>query len=362
MSLRLDGIEKSVGGVPHLHRIDVDLAPGLHVLLGPTGSGKTSLMRLMAGLDRPTAGRLFQDGVDVTDLPVRKRNVAFVYQQFINFPSLTVRQNIASPLERQGLASAEIQRKVEETARLLHIDHLLDRMPAALSGGQQQRTAIARALVKEAGLLLLDEPLVNLDYKLREELRTELRALFERRGAVVVYATTEPAEALTMGGSILVMDKGRVLQSGRTPEVFHRPASMEVASVFSDPPINLARVQVERGVARFPQGLDLPLGGHLASLGDGAYHFGIRAPHLRLNGTEAGMPAFPAEVDLADISGSETFVHVHAKDIAWVVQQEGVHEHRLGERVTVMVDAARIYAFGASGELAAAPPRIVVGS
>lgn len=360
MSLTLAGINKVVDGSPHLHRIDAELGPGLHVLLGPTGSGKTSLMRLMAGLDAPSEGRILQDGRDVTGLPVRQRSVAFVYQQFINYPSLTVFENIASPLRLSGQGKAEIERQVRTTAELLHIDHLLDRLPAELSGGQQQRTAIARALVKGADLLLLDEPLVNLDYKLREELRTELRALFERREAVVVYSTTEPVEALTMGGRVMVMHEGRVLQAGPTSEVYRQPASEAVASVFSDPPMNLVDVQVRKGTAHFPQGLELKLADHLQALPDGAYRFGIRALHLALHGVE-GQPSFPAVVELADISGSETFIHVHAKDLDWVVQEEGVHEHRLGEQVTVFFDAARIYAFGKDGAVRAAPGRTRMG-
>src|SRR5262249_13999893 len=161
---------------------------GINVLLGPTGAGKTSLLRLIAGLDRPTSGKVLIDGRDVTQLGVKKRSVAMVYQQFVNYPSLTVFENIASPL-RQGsarlggkhLGAEEIDKQVKEAANLLHIDALLMRMPNELSGGQQQRTAIARAIVKGADLLLLDEPLVNLDYKLREELRVELRGLFARR-------------------------------------------------------------------------------------------------------------------------------------------------------------------------------------
>ena len=356
MSLQLQGITRTVGGSIHLHPVDAVLEPGLHVLLGPTGAGKTSLMRLMAGLDAPTAGRLLQDGQDVTGVPVRQRSVAFVYQQFINYPSLSVFENIASPLRLKGQARGEIERRVREVASLLHIDHLLDRLPAELSGGQQQRTAIARALAKEARLLLLDEPLVNLDYKLREELRTELRALFERRGAVVVYSTTEPLEALTMGGSVLVMHEGRVLQAGPTAQVYHHPASEAVAEVFSDPPMNLVSVEVKGGMARFPQGLELPLTGHLGTLEDGSYRFGIRALHLALR-PKPGLPSLPARVELADISGSETFVHVHAEALDWVVQEEGVHEHGLGEKVTVYLDPTRLYAFGPDGMVRAAPVR-----
>src|SRR6185436_6373661 len=162
-----------------------------NVLLGRTRAGKTSLLRLLAGLDRPTAGAIRSDGADVTHVDVRRRNVAMVYQQFVNYPSLTVYENIASPLRlREGLGRDAIDRRVRETAAALRLDDLLNRLPGELSGGQQQRTAMARALAKDADLLLLDEPLANLDYKLREELRVEIRRLFRGRDAVVVYATT----------------------------------------------------------------------------------------------------------------------------------------------------------------------------
>ena len=357
MGLVLDKVSRHVGGHVHLENVSLSLERGsLNVLLGPTLSGKTSLMRLMAGLDVPSAGRVLVDGVDVTGRHVRERSVAMVYQQFINYPSLTVYENIASPLRVARRPKDEIDRKVREAARLLKLEPYLERAPQQLSGGQQQRTAIARALAKEARLLLLDEPLVNLDYKLREELRTELRALFERRGAVVVYSTTEPLEALTMGGSVLVMHEGRVLQAGPTAQVYHHPASEAVAEVFSDPPMNLVSVEVKGGMARFPQGLELPLTGHLGTLEDGSYRFGIRALHLALR-PKPGLPSLPARVELADISGSETFVHVHAEALDWVVQEEGVHEHGLGEKVTVYLDPTRLYAFGPDGMVRAAPVR-----
>ena len=257
MSLRLDTVRRVVGDEVWIDDLTLDLAAGqLYVLLGPTLAGKTSLMRLMAGLDRPTSGRVLVDGADVTGISVRKRSVAMVYQQFINYPTLTAYDNIASPLRLQGTPTAEIDRQVRETARMLHIDHLLDRLPAALSGGQQQRLAIARALVKKAQLLLLDEPLVNLDYKLREELRAELRDLFARQQTTVVYATTEPLEALIMGGQVIVLDEGRILQSGPTVAVYHRPGSLRVASVYSDPPMNTLAVTVADGIARSRSGSD----------------------------------------------------------------------------------------------------------
>jgi glycerol transport system ATP-binding protein len=200
----------TVDGIPTIRDVSLTLERGtLSVLLGPTLSGKTSIMRLLAGLDKPTTGRVLVDGKDVTGFDVRQRSVAMVYQQFINYPSLTVYENIASPLRVQGKPREEIEKRVQEAAKLLRLEPYLKRTPLQLSGGQQQRTAIARALVKGADLVLLDEPLANLDYKLREELRTELPRIFEASGAIFVYATTEPSEALLLGGRTVCMWEGR---------------------------------------------------------------------------------------------------------------------------------------------------------
>ena len=177
MQLTLEGITRRVGAQDWLYPMDLALVPGaVTVLLGATQAGKTSLMRVMAGLDVPETGRVTVDGRDVTGMPVRERNVAMVYQQFINYPSFTVFDNIASPLKLRG--EKDIERRVKEIAAKLHIEPFLPRLPAELSGGQQQRVALARALAKAAPLMLLDEPLVNLDYKLREGLREELSSLF----------------------------------------------------------------------------------------------------------------------------------------------------------------------------------------
>jgi len=219
MQLSLEGVNKRVGPQTWLH--DMSIAPrsgAVTVLLGATQAGKTSLMRIMAGLDVPTTGRVLVDGRDVVGVPVRERNVAMVYQQFINYPSLKVRDNIASPLKLRG--EKNVDQRVRELAEKLHIEMFLDRLPAELSGGQQQRVALARALAKGAPLMLLDEPLVNLDYKLREELRDELTALFAAGNSTVVYATTEPGEALLLGGYTAVLDEGELLQYGPTAEVF----------------------------------------------------------------------------------------------------------------------------------------------
>ncbi len=358
MTLRLEGITKTVGAETHLYNIDLALESGsLYMLLGPTLAGKTSLMRIMAGLDRPATGQVWIDGRDVTGLSVRKRSVAMVYQQFINYPSFTVYENIASPLRRAGLARDEIDRKVREAAATLRIEDLLERLPNALSGGQQQRTALARALVKDCGLLLLDEPLVNLDYKLREGLRAELQTIFGRGRSTVVYATTEPLEALAMGGNSIVLDAGRVLQTGPTVEVYHRPLDLRVGQVFSDPPMNMIDARVEAGAARLGDSLTVPLSGHLSGLAPGRYRFGVRANHLSVSRSSADELEFEGIMELAEINGSETFIHAAHSDTSWVVQEVGVHSLDLGQPVRVFVHPGNIFAFDESGRLVAAPRR-----
>ena len=229
MTFVLENISFSVAQETVIDDVSLMLDQGsMNVLLGPTLSGKTTLMRLMAGLDRPTTGRLMEGGLDVTNVPVRRRSVAMVYQQFVNYPSLTVFENIASPLRVAGVGRAEIDARVTEAARLLRLENFLQRLPAQLSGGQQQRTAIARALVKHAKLVLLDEPLAHLDYKLREE----LPRIFAQTGAVLVYATTEPTEALLLGGTTVTLHEGRVSQVGPTARVYRRPENIEAARVF----------------------------------------------------------------------------------------------------------------------------------
>ncbi|HEV7370403.1 ABC transporter ATP-binding protein [Arenibaculum sp.] len=358
MTLQLDAITKKAGSETHVEGISLTLEPGsFNVLLGRTLAGKTTLMRLMAGLEAPTSGRVVDNGRDVTGVSVRRRDVAMVYQQFINYPSLTVYDNIASPLRRQGLDRAEIDRRVRETASMLHIEGLLDRLPAQLSGGQQQRTAIARALVKRAGLLLLDEPLVNLDYKLREELREELRELFRDGGTTVVYATTEPTEALVMGGSTAVLHEGRLVQFGPTLEVYSRPASTVVGAVFSDPPMNFLDAVLSDDRVTLADGTHLPLAAHDRGLPPGPCRIGVRANHLSIARRSELDVAIQARVELSEISGSETFVHVVHQGTGLVAQEDGVHNHPIGETIAVHVDPARVFVFAPDGRLIAAPTR-----
>ncbi|MDP1690849.1 MAG: ABC transporter ATP-binding protein [Burkholderiaceae bacterium] len=358
MELVLERIAQRVGASTHLYPLDLTLVPrAVTVLLGATQAGKTTLMRVMAGLDPPTAGRVVADGRDVTGMPVRKRNVAMVYQQFINYPSMTVADNIASPLKLQGaLDRAAVAARVDELAAKLHIQPFLQRLPAELSGGQQQRVALARALAKGAPLMLLDEPLVNLDYKLREELRDELAALFASGESTVVYATTEPTEALLLGGYTAVMDAGELLQYGPTAEVFHRPKSMRVARAFSDPPMNLVQGRATSDGIRLPTGLTLavPLPPARPGAAGQELTVGIRASALRVL-PRPGDLSLPGLVELADISGSDTFVHADTAVGELVAQLPGVHVFTLGSAITLHLDPAQVHVFEARGELLLAP-------
>jgi len=278
-----------------------------------------------------------------------------VYQQFINYPSLTIHNNIASPLKIAKIARSEIDRRVRATAEMLHIEGFLDRLPGELSGGQQQRVAIARALVKETDLLLLDEPLVNLDYKLREELRAELQDIFEARQAIVVYTTTEPTEALMLGGNIVVVDEGRVLQTGPTPEVYHHPATTKVAEVFSDPPINFLKGTVRDGTGRMGRNIVLPLNKHMQSLTDGDFIFGVRANHLFVTRTSEEDVEIPARVELTEINGSETFIHATYDGFQLVVQERGVRSVRIGVEIAIYVNPSCFFVYDEAGALVASP-------
>lgn len=356
MSLKLKNINKMVGQEVHLKDIDLDFESGdRYVILGRTLAGKTSLLRIMAGLDRPSTGSIDSDGKDVTGVSVRKRSVAMVYQQFINYPSQTIYENIASPLKIAGMNKAEIESRVMEAARMLHIETMLDRLPAELSGGQQQRTAIARALVKDVDLLLLDEPLVNLDYKLREELRDELQKIFIERDSVVVYTTTEPTEALMLGGNIVVMHEGRVLQVGPTTEVYQNPATLEVAEVFSDPPINFMQGTIESGTVKIGEALSFSSTGAMSKLESGEYTFGVRSSQLSLSCDSDEHACILGEIGLTEINGSETFIHFNYGNESLVVQENGVHSYVVGSQVTVYVHPKHFYVFNKAGNLVASP-------
>jgi glycerol transport system ATP-binding protein len=354
MSLELRNVTKRVGAELHIHETSLVLEPGtFNILLGTTLAGKTTLMQLMAGLDRPTTGEVWFRGKNVVGVPVQKRNVSMVYQQFINYPNFTVYENIASPLRVAGMAEKEIDAQVHKVAELLRLAPMLKRRPNELSGGQQQRTAIARALVKDSDLILLDEPLANLDYKLREELRDELPKLFAGRDCIVVYATTEPAEALLFGGNTATLHEGRVTQFGPTSAIYRRPNTLLSAQVFSDPPINIAEVTKRGDEIILGQGVTWRAGNAAKAIPDGTYTIGIRPHHITPTTQKADAATLEGRVLVAELSGSESVLHFNMNGRTWVSQSHGIHPFPVGSTARLYVDVDQGFFFGADNKLIA---------
>jgi len=356
--LELKNVSKKVGEVYHIRDVSMRLEKGsLNVLLGPTLSGKTTLMRLMAGLDKPTEGDVLVNGKSVVGVPVQKRNIAMVYQQFINYPAMTVYENIASPMRIAGVDKKTLDQKVRKAAELMKLGDFLDRLPLNLSGGQQQRTALARAMVKDAEIVLLDEPLANLDYKLREELRIELPRIFAETGAVFVYATTEPHEALLLGGKTATLAEGRVSQFGETISVHNKPVDLQTAQTFSDPPLNLLEVKKVGNQFEF-DGQTVSVTGQLDALSDGAYKIGVRPHHVFLNKPSTPALSVKAHVSTSEITGSESFIHVEKNGYRWVALTHGVYRVETGDELALHLDPENFFVFGQDNKLVAAPAKL----
>ncbi|MGE0845562.1 MAG: ABC transporter ATP-binding protein [Flavobacteriaceae bacterium] len=351
MALELKDVVKRVGAETYIHPTSLTLAEnGFNILLGTTLAGKTTLMQLMAGLERPTEGEILFRGENVTGVPVQRRNVSMVYQQFINYPNFTVFENIASPLRVARMAEGDIRARVGRIAELLRLSPMLDRRPAELSGGQQQRTALARALVKDADLVLLDEPLANLDFKLREELRDELPKLFADRDTTVVYATTEPTEALLLGGHTAALHKGRVTQFGPTGDVYRRPVDVTTAQVFSEPPINLSPVAKRGDRIHLGDEVSWAAQGAAAALADGDYTVGIRPYNIAPAKGGNGRAEIVGRVQITELSGSESVVHfIHGGSQQWISQSAGIHAFEVGEEARFFIDTGRCVYFEKSG-------------
>ena len=322
-TLELAGLAKSFGNTGVLHGIDLTLADGeLLVIVGASGCGKSTLLRLVAGLERPSAGRVLLDGRDITALDPAARDAAMVFQSYALYPHMTVFDNMAYGLRIRGLSRDEIQRRVDEAASLLGIQPLLARKPRQLSGGQRQRVAMGRAIVREPKLFLFDEPLSNLDAKLRVQMRAEIRRLQRRLGVTSLYVTHDQTEAMTLGDRLLVLHQGRPAQLATPMEVFERPADTYVASFIGAPAMNLLPGELTVGgtavrlaagpVIRFAAGMQAGPDGHAVTVG-------IRPEHIALGQAAPGSdphPAGPADttsltlrVELVEPLGSETLIH-----------------------------------------------------
>ena len=337
MSLELKNVEKNVGLDTHIQTTNLKLEKNtINILLGPTLSGKTTLMQIMAGLDKPTKGEIWFGGENVTGMKVQKRNVSMVYQQFINYPNFNVYENIASPLKITGVNTSEIKNRVGKVAELLKLSGMLNKKPNELSGGQQQRTALARALVKDSDLILLDEPLANLDFKLREELREELPKLFENRDCIVVYATTEPSEALLLGGNTATLYEGKVIQYGKTLEVYNKPNSLISAQVFSDPPMNITKIEKKGDNCSFINNnirWKIKL-----NIKDGNYQVGIRPHNITTYKEGKNSIEIKGKVLISELSGSESLIHFTNGELSWVSLSNGVFQKNVGEEMSLYMN------------------------
>jgi glycerol transport system ATP-binding protein len=345
--LVLKNISLSQDSEDLIYEVSATFNSGINLLIGPTTAGKTTLMRMIAGLVKPSTGTMTLGGQDITKVSVQQRSVSFVYQQFINYPSLSVFDNIASPLlaQKKKPSKKEVADRVDEMATLLGLTPFLKRKPSELSGGQQQRVAIARALARPADIVLLDEPLANLDYKLREQLRAELQSIFANESSIVIYSTAEPSEALDFATDTFVLNEGRLIQSGKALEIYQSPQSIPAAVAMADPPINLLSSTVDGKTANFgPESFKLSRPELAASTQE--ITLGVQPGMLSLEPKSSKSFSFNCQVQLAEVTGSSTFVHVKLESGEQIViEVEGTKKVALDKKITAYCDPADLYGF-----------------
>lgn len=344
MTLEAKNLTLIQNGEVFLEDISFTAKPGITVLVGPTLSGKTTLMRVVAGLIKPDSGSITVNGEDVGETSVKDRSVSFVYQQFINYPSLSVFDNIASPLRvlKPKVSKEEITERVHEVAKMLSITELLDRKPSALSGGQQQRVAIARSLARKSDVVLLDEPLANLDFKLREQLRDELQRIFSDAGMMVIYSTAEPLEALDMATHTIVLNEGRVQQYGPALDMYAKPKNIKVAQAMSDPPLNLMSSST-------PSSGSESLGSILKDKHGSEFMVGVRPHNIALKSQGAKDIPVSGKVRISENTGSSTYLHLDVGNTQKVVLEiEGSQRFEIGSTMTVFLDHSALFGFDSS--------------
>lgn len=317
MGIRVENLHKSYGTEQVLDGITLDITDrSFFSVVAPTGAGKTTLLRILAGIETADAGTVYYDGTEMSDVAVQDRSVGMVYQEFINYPSLTVRENLASPLQVSGenYSAEEIERRVQETAEMLKIDHILNNLPEEVSGGEAQRTAISRALIKEPDYLFMDEPLANLDYKLREQLRGDFERLFSEQDTTVIYATPQAGDALAMSTHIGFLHDGTIIQKALRDEIYYRPRYLPVAEYLGEPPMNIVPVtlvQEPTSTDRYfevDEDTRIPATG-FDSLSPGEdYLLGFRPQDMRLS--ENGEASISPALSFVETVGSTSTLHM----------------------------------------------------
>ncbi|MFG3592425.1 ABC transporter ATP-binding protein [Bradyrhizobium sp. RDI18] len=337
-AVRFQDIVKMHGEFAALKDVNFEIKPGeFFALLGPSGSGKSTTLRILAGLDAPTAGRVLIDGKDVTSVDARDRDIAMVFQSYALYPHMTVAENIAFPLEMSDLPKKEIKPAVREAARKVKIDHLLDRKPGQLSGGQQQRCALARAIVRKARLFLLDEPLSNLDAKLRLETRAELKKLQRSLGVTAVYVTHDQEEAMTLADRMAVFMAGEIQQVGTPAEVFARPNSIDIAGFIGNPPMNLIAARYVNGSVIFA---GHALKTNMQNQGERDVIAGIRPGALRM-----APDGLKAKIDLVEDLGDTAVLDLDCAGTAMRVRISHEDVPREGDMISVTARPQDIHLF-----------------
>ncbi|MGW4247946.1 ABC transporter ATP-binding protein [Nocardia sp. NPDC004722] len=348
--LQIDAVSKRFDADYAVREVSLDIADGeFLVLLGPSGCGKSTLLRMIAGLEQPSEGRILLDGIDITDEVPQRRDLAMVFQSYALYPHLTVAKNIGFPLRARRTPRAQIAERVERVARTLELSALLERRPAALSGGQRQRVALARAMVRDPGAFLMDEPLSNLDAKLRSATRAELIALHRRLGATFLYVTHDQVEAMTMATRIALLNAGRVEQVGTPEELYDHPRTAFVAGFLGSPPMNIFAAEVVSHEGRLrvrTDGVDAALGIDAESSDDTGgttkVLAGIRPERLRIDPTATSVRG---RVTMVENLGSEELVHVTAGAVELSVRVTRPAGVRVGDDIGLRCDPADLHLF-----------------
>ena len=346
-----DDVSKSFGDVDALNHLQLDIPEGaFFVLLGPSGAGKTTTLRVIAGLERPDMGSVYLHGIDATKASPAERDLAMVFQSYALYPRQSAAENIASPLRARKLPKSEIEAQVKRISELLHIEELLNRSPAQMSGGQMQRVALGRALVRDPRAFLMDEPLTNLDLKLRVEMRTELTRIHRSLGKTFLYVTNDQVEAMSMADQVAVLRQGTIQQVGSPTEVYDRPANRWVATFVGSPRMNLLKCTANGRLEG--QGWSLPNPG-FGVQGDRPALFGVRSEDLSLEVREESA-ALAGTVYAVEPLGDRTLVDVEIGDQRIVIKAPPTASFTIGEQVRASVDMDRVHLFDADTESAIA--------
>ena len=350
----LQGVSKSYDGKTNvIHGIDLEVRHGEFVVfVGPSGCGKSTLLRMIAGLEPISGGQVRIDGKVVNELPPRSRDIAMVFQDYALYPHKTLFENMAFGLRLRKTPEADVQRRVMDAARLLRIDHMLERRPAALSGGQRQRVAIGRAIVREPKVFLFDEPLSNLDAQLRNEMRSEIKRLHQRLGATIIYVTHDQTEAMTLADRIAVLSGGHKMQYDTPEAIYNRPAALFVAGFTGAPPMNLADCTLAGGAAdRVDLGgaqIVVPAALAQRAAGVATLKFGVRPENLSLTATSADAQRVPAQVSLLEPLGAETLVTLRIGRAEMVARAPASFKDKPGTAIDVYLNPHHLHLFDAA--------------